>query len=80
MSPKPDGPLPHISSDLAGHPCPSSYTLCVPLANGELANDSIVLLMLGYSSRESHSRGDRTHSLSHGKGWRLVLLASLRSV
>lgn len=33
--PKPDSPLlPHISSELAGHPCPSSLILGASLAKG----------------------------------------------
>lgn len=54
--PKPDGPLSHISSDLAGHPCPSLFILCVSLANGEPGDSSVTLLILVPSSLKIHSR------------------------
>lgn len=72
---KPDGPLPQVSSDLEGHPFPSSLILCISLANREPGNDSVVLLRLGSSSFKSHSREARTHNPNHGGGGRLVLQA-----
>lgn len=51
---------------------------CVSLANGEPGKARMALLMLGYSSDESHSREtEQTHNPNHGESWGLVLPASL---
>lgn len=75
--PKPDGLLPHVSSDLAGYPCPSSRILCVFLQlMRELGKASSVLLMLGYSSCESHPEETEptTPVIEMVAGWSFQLL------
>lgn len=74
--PKPDGPLPHVSSDLVGYPCPYSHILCISSANGELGKASSLLLMLGYSSCESHSEETEpiTPVMEMVAGWSFQLL------